>query len=118
MSNRGGQPGNQNATHGREFAAALRRVIEKFERPKKGRTSQIAKGQALEALAEKLLKKALHNGYGDLLALQEIANRLDGKCVQPLAGELQIPVTYVFDDPTRRPEGYQRRPLTRNADVH
>lgn len=44
--------------------------------------------QRLEALADKLVEKGL---YGDIPALKEIGDRLDGKAVQPISGDDEKP---------------------------
>jgi hypothetical protein len=60
--------GNTNATKGRPWALAIERALRK-----RSRTDQL---EALEELAEKLINKGLE---GDLSAIKEIADRLDGK---------------------------------------
>jgi hypothetical protein len=79
MAERGGQPGNQNASKGKEFHAALRRAMasDDFARLRKA--------------ADRLLDKAAE---GEPWAIAELANRLDGKPAQQvsLTGEDGGPV--------------------------
>ena len=72
MAERGGQPGNTNASkENRLFGDALRRAIVQDE------------AKRLRASVEKLLDKAAD---GDLPSIQALADRLDGKPVQSLTG--------------------------------
>lgn len=66
MSTSGGQPGNKNAEK-KIWTAAISRALEK-----RG-TKKIA---ALDALAERLLSKC---DEGDMTALKELGDRLEGK---------------------------------------
>lgn len=66
---RGGQPGNKNAVKNRPWAEALNRALLAED------------GKALRALADKIVEKALE---GDVPALREIGDRLDGKPAQQL----------------------------------
>jgi hypothetical protein len=72
MAQRGGQPGNKNATKDRPWTEAVQRVLKRYEDPEK----KIQRGMALERIAEECVKAALD---GDPVARAEIANRLDGK---------------------------------------
>lgn len=76
MSQRGGQPGNQNAAKGKRWAAAIESAIER-------RVSE-GKLKGLEELADKLIDAVL---AGDLDAIRELGNRLDGKPKQQLEVE-------------------------------
>ncbi len=69
----GAPKGNKNAARGTEFRDALRKVLRNYEDDK------IARGKALEGVANRLLLNALE---GDLGSIQEIANRTDGKVKQ------------------------------------
>lgn len=60
--------GNTNATKGRRWAQAIERALEK-----RSRAAQI---EALDDLAEKLLANC---DQGDMTALKELGDRLDGK---------------------------------------
>lgn len=71
MSNRGGQLGNKNATKNRPWADALNRILE-THKPADQR-------EKLNALACSVIAKAME---GDIPAIKEIADRLDGKAVQ------------------------------------
>ncbi len=65
----GAQPGNKNATKNRPWADAINRALLADD------------GKRLRELAEKLIEKALG---GDVTALKEVADRLDGKPAQQL----------------------------------
>lgn len=80
---RGGQPGNQNATRGRIWRDAIQRALQK-----RSRTDQV---EALDDLAEQLLVKAQ---AGDVTALKELGDRLEGKSAQQitLAGDPDNPL--------------------------
>jgi hypothetical protein len=88
--------GNQNARKARECADALRWALENY----KG--SSIERGQALRAIATKLVERATR---GDLQATQEIFNRLDGKAVQPIAGDGENPLAITIRDLVRERDG-------------
>lgn len=83
MANSGGQPGNNNAGKGKVWSAAINRALEM-----RSRRDGI---EALDALAEKLLAKC---DEGDMTALKEIGDRLEGKPAQSLTlgGDSQNPV--------------------------
>jgi hypothetical protein len=72
--------GNQNAARAKVWKAAIERALEV-----RGAGDRLA---ALNALAEKLLAKAEE---GDMSALKELGDRLDGKSVQPVAGDADGP---------------------------
>lgn len=79
----GAPRGNNNAVKSRDWADALRRLtsrpVDDPENPGKTR-------KRIEAIAEKLIKLAEE---GDMQALKEIGDRIDGKSMQSveLAGE-------------------------------
>lgn len=79
---RGGQPGNTNAVSKRPWACAIERALEK--------RSLTKKREALDDLAEKLLKQC---DKGDVSALKELADRMDGKSVQFVSAEVDTTVT-------------------------
>lgn len=64
----GAPVGNTNNTDGRLWRQAIRRALEK--------RSQSSKVEAMDALAEKLLAKC---DEGDMAALKEFGDRIDGK---------------------------------------
>lgn len=66
--------GNQNAVKAKKWAAAIERALD--------RRSKAEGVQALDALAEKLLVAC---DEGDLAALKELGDRLDGKPAQSVA---------------------------------
>jgi hypothetical protein len=75
--------GNNNAAKAKRWAAAIERALDKRSR----RESL----DALDELAEKLLLKC---DEGDMSALKELGDRLDGKSVQGmiLAGDSDNPI--------------------------
>lgn len=79
MAQRGGQPGNTNASKNKVWIAALNRAIAQDD------------GERLRKAAEKLIDLAVE---GDVPALKELGDRLDGKCVQQLihSGDPDNPV--------------------------
>lgn len=81
MSNgvKGGQPGNTNAQKGSAWRNAINRALEHRSRAKRV--------EALDELAEKLLEQCER---GDISALRELGDRLDGKPQLPITGELEI----------------------------
>ena len=70
----GAQPGNTNATKNKPFREALDRAIKQDD------------GKRLRRAAERLLTMAARATKGDTRAIKELADRLDGKSVQPLSG--------------------------------
>lgn len=73
MATSGAQPGNQNAANGKKWRAAIDRAL--------AERSRIAQKEALDLLAEKLLAKC---DEGDLQALKELGDRVDGKAGQSM----------------------------------
>lgn len=73
----GAPKGNRNSAKGREWAAAIERVLRTYENKRR----KISKGQALERIAVTVLEEALDGGFW---AIQEIGNRLDGKPAQSI----------------------------------
>jgi hypothetical protein len=67
--------GNQNAAKGKAWADAIRRAMARAEAD--------GSNKAINALADKLLEKAAD---GDMAALKEVGDRLDGKPSQPVGG--------------------------------
>ncbi len=78
---RGGQPGNQNASKGKPWAQAIERAL-----AKRSKGEMVA---ALDDLAEKLLVQC---DQGEMTALKELGDRLDGKAAQPIVGDVTQPV--------------------------
>lgn len=76
----GGAPvGNQNAAKGKRWADAIDRAL--------AARSKVEGIQALDALAEKLLTLA---DEGDLGALKELGDRLDGKAAQSIEQKTEL----------------------------
>ena len=71
-------PGNQYARKSKDWENALRRALDRYETP------DVPSGMALAKIAQKVVEKALE---GDQKATEEIANRLDGKPTQVIAGD-------------------------------
>ena len=65
--------GNKNGTKNRPWAEAVNRALLAED------------GKKLRALADKLIDKALE---GDVAALKEIGDRVDGKPIQAIQGEV------------------------------
>lgn len=86
MASKGAQPGNQNARKGRVWRDAINRALKKREREQR---------KALDDLAEELLKQA---EAGDLMALKELADRVEGRPEQPVkhSGDDDEPIKHVF----------------------
>ena len=83
---RGGQPGNQSKVNHKRWTQAIDRAL-----AKRSKSSGI---EALDALAEKLL--TLCDG-GDISALRELGDRLEGKPVQVIAGDPDNPFNVSLD---------------------
>lgn len=81
----GAPKGSANRAKGTQFADAVRVALMTYE------ATDVPQGQALRKIADTLVKGALE---GNMTALQEIANRLDGKPAQQvmLTGEHGGPV--------------------------
>lgn len=75
-------PGNQYARKSKDWENALRRALDRYETP------DVPSGMALAKIAQKVVEKALE---GDQKATEEIANRLDGKPTQVIAGDEDRP---------------------------
>jgi len=85
--------GNVNAIKGRPWGDALKRALARRE----------ADGKGLNAIAEVLTEKALE---GDLAAIKEIGDRLDGKPAQVIGGDPEgVPIaTNIRVDWVKSPE--------------
>jgi len=81
MANIGGQPGNNNAGKSRIWKAAIERAL-----AKRSRSDAVV---ALDELAEKLLTLA---DQGDLGALKELGDRLEGRAVQAVEAQVQAEI--------------------------
>jgi len=69
MADSGAPAGNQNASKGRIWREAIRKAVLRDNPPK------------IHALADKIVEKALD---GDVAAMKEIGDRLDGKSTQAI----------------------------------
>lgn len=81
MAARGAQPGNVNAAKPKRWASAIDRALQK---------RGTAKLDALDKIAEQLLALA---EAGDMQALKELGDRLDGKSVQSIDATVDANVT-------------------------
>lgn len=77
----GAPHGNQNAAKAKVWAAAIHRALER-------RQTADQRIKAIDELADKLLEACYE---GDLSALQELGNRLDGKPAQVIVGDEDAP---------------------------
>jgi hypothetical protein len=85
MATSGGQKGNKNAQKGTRWRDAINRALDKRSK---------AQGiKALDELAERLLKLC---DAGDISALKELGDRLDGKPAQAITGEGGGPMIVKF----------------------
>lgn len=75
---KGGQPGNKNAVKNRPFADAINKALAQDD------------GKRLRKIAEALLTKA---SEGDVTAIKEFADRVDGKVIQGIEGQLDHSLT-------------------------
>lgn len=78
--------GNQNGAKAKVWSAAIERAL--------GKRSAISKLEAIDELAEQLLKAC---DKGDIAALRELGDRLDGKPAQQLihSGDVENPVRII-----------------------
>lgn len=75
----GAPVGNQNAAKAKVWTAAIERALEQ--------RSKLRQKQALDELAEALLLKC---ETGDMQALKELGDRLEGKATQVVEGSLDF----------------------------
>lgn len=80
----GAQPGNANYRKGRLFASAIAAALEL--------PSRADQKKRIDAIAEKLVSMAEE---GDLQAIREVADRLDGKPAQTIAGDPENPLNLI-----------------------
>ena len=74
----GGKPGNQNAANGKDWKEAIRYALANYE------DDGIERGHVPREIARVVVKRALE---GDMYAIREIGDRLDGKPTQAIRGE-------------------------------
>lgn len=82
----GAPVGNTNAQKGKQWALAIDRALAK--------RSRVAKKEALDDLAEKLLAKC---DEGDMTALKELGDRLDGKVTQTVNSEISGSLHFTWE---------------------
>lgn len=80
MGKRGAQPGNRNAKKGALFRDALHKAL-------------VRDKGSLERIVSALVARACE---GDLAAIKEIADRLDGKPSQAITGSDDAPSAFTF----------------------
>lgn len=85
MANRGAQLGNKNPSKNKPWREALDRALAQFEHKLPDGSVAVKQGEVLRAIADRIVLQAL---AGDKDAWQEIANRLDGKHIQPVDVEV------------------------------
>lgn len=83
----GAQPGNNNATKNRPWSEAIRKACSQYE------DGTVERKEALYKIAMKLIKKALD---GDMAAVKELGDRLDGRPAQAIVGEDDSPLKIVI----------------------
>lgn len=82
----GAPPGNQNAAKAKVWHAAIMRALERREQSRTDGRKEI------DALADELIKLV---AAGDLAALKEFGDRLDGKPAQAIVGDPGLPPVQV-----------------------
>lgn len=91
-ANKGGAPkGNRNATKTKDWERALRSKLHFYEDPARA----IRKGQALDAIAHTVVREAIE---GNMDAIHEIGNRLDGKAKQHIEAEFTHAIVTEMSD--------------------
>ncbi len=80
----GAPAGNQNAAKAKMWSAAIHRALEK-----RGAGDKL---KALDELAEKLLANC---DQGDLSALRELGDRIEGKPAQVISGDAENPLNLI-----------------------
>ena len=86
MAKLGAQFGNTNAANGSQFRDALHQALVRYK------NNSIKKKTVLSHIAKLLIDKALK---GEMPAIKEIADRLDGKPTQAITGPSGEPITLV-----------------------
>lgn len=88
---RGAPTGNRNGAKARDWADAIKHQLADYEDTLRG----VAKGQALRALAKTVIAAAM---AGEKWAVEEVANRLDGKPAQQIdvGGVPDAPLTVLI----------------------
>ena len=88
MSNRGGQEGNNNAGKNKAWKTALNKVLRDYNQ---GKGSKVENYWALQKIGEKLVDLALE---GDMQAIKEIGDRVDGRPAQTteIVGDSDLPL--------------------------
>lgn len=74
----GAPVGNKNAAKGKMWANALTRALDQYE------ADGVQRGNALRKIADRLISKALE---GDMAAIKEFGDRIDGKSVIQVDGD-------------------------------
>lgn len=82
MAKRGAPLGNNNGGKSKIWSEAIRRALCRVDADEEGGK------RAIERLAESLVQKGLS---GDVAALKEIGDRVEGKVAQPIGGTDDLP---------------------------
>lgn len=77
MAERGAQPGNKNATKGKPWQDAINRALARYEVADPDGKREARKG--LDAIADRIVRMA---GEGDITAIKELGDRVEGKVPQ------------------------------------
>lgn len=93
MATRGAPLGNKNGSKGKPWREALRMELIQYE------SSEVPRGLVLRKIAVKVIEAALG---GDLGAVQEIANRMDGKATENIQHEIATSARKLSDDELSR----------------
>jgi hypothetical protein len=81
---RGAPLGNKNGSNGKPWTHALERALAQYT------AKGLKAGEAIRRIADGVVERAV---AGDYVAIKELSERLDGKAVQPLAGNIDTTVT-------------------------
>ena len=94
--NIGAQPGNKNASKGRPWTDALRKAVLRL-------AEDGSKRKKLDVIAAGVVNAAV---AGDMAAVTEIANRLDGKPIQPVDDASGLTITMNFQRTRALPQEF------------
>lgn len=86
MAERGAPLGNTNGTKNRLWRQALDKRLKEY---RKGSDSTAEHYWALQEIADKLIELAIE---GDMQAIKELGDRIDGKVAQIIAGDSDNPI--------------------------
>ncbi len=116
--NRGGQPGNNNGGSGKTWHDALDKAVKQYTntiaQAKKNGLPTVKQGEALFKIATRVVAQALD---GNVSAIAELGNRLDGKAHQSMDIGItdNTPVEEMTDADIARELAASGAFITRNA---